>query len=40
MVIFDRKIICSRFIGTGRYVPRAVFVDLEPSVIGKKIALE
>jgi tubulin alpha len=23
--------------GTGRYVPRAVFVDLEPSVIGKSL---
>jgi hypothetical protein len=22
-------------IGTGRYVPRAVFIDLEPTVIGK-----
>ncbi len=24
-------------LGTGRYVPRAVFVDLEPTVIGKYI---
>ena len=26
--------------GTGKHVPRALFVDLEPSVIGKHISLK
>ncbi len=36
MFIFNSKIIYM-ILGTGQYVPRAVFIDLEPSVIGKDL---
>jgi len=33
--VFFNSRINKMILGTGQYVPRAVFIDLEPSVIGK-----